>query len=483
MRTFDFCIGIKAAYSSFAFIMICCMGCDDSHNDTTDINDSDTSPALSPKEAEKHCPGEFSDDEGEYACLLKDVITKKDASTEDALVWIPEITYRLKNLVFIGDDTDLIIQPGTTILGETDTLKSSPAALVITPNATIDAKGTIDDPILFTSANAPGERAAGDWGGLVLLGDAPLTSQSTRAVAEGDIDGNGATGGGDNTAHFAGALSYVRIEFAGRPIYALVGDEMKPATPLHGLTMIGVGNKTEIDHLQVHRSGASGISIAGGAVNLRYVLVSGAVDHGFNWFKGWVGRAQFVIVHGLADLPSKNLLLGVNGDQTIEYDDLPRSNPILYNFTLSGGDSKTPSAVRLESGTAGTLANILVTDGDLTTCIDLESDESWEQTLTYDLTISGSIVPDTRGCFAENDTTGYHEKYWFKDVSSNRVMDISCEASDDPARPSFSLDPASSAMDGSVAPPKGVSFFDDVKFIGAVGKVDWTAGWTDYPEN
>ncbi len=60
----------------------------------------------------------------------------------------------------------LTIEPGTVILADT----GSSATLIITKGATIIAEGLETDPIVFTSNKAM--KKAGDWGGIILLGDA-----------------------------------------------------------------------------------------------------------------------------------------------------------------------------------------------------------------------------------------------------------------------------------------------------------------------
>ena len=76
--------------------------------------------------------------------------------------------YTLKGNVFITEGVTLTIEPGTIIFGE----KSSKGALIIERGATIMADGTESEPIVFTSSAAIGNRNYGDWGGVVILGNA-----------------------------------------------------------------------------------------------------------------------------------------------------------------------------------------------------------------------------------------------------------------------------------------------------------------------
>ncbi|MFT5459556.1 MAG: hypothetical protein ACI9K2_006071, partial [Myxococcota bacterium] len=122
--------------------------------------------------------------------------------------------YLLRGGVFIGDDqasTVLTIEPGVTIYGES----STDGMLAVTRNSRIEALGTADAPIVFTSSKEVGTRARGDWGGLIINGNAPVNS--CGADFEGELCeafGEGGTGfyGGNDPADNSGTLTYVRVE-------------------------------------------------------------------------------------------------------------------------------------------------------------------------------------------------------------------------------------------------------------------------------
>lgn len=113
----------------------------------------------------------------------------------------------------------------------------------------IYANGTVDQPIVFTSNQSEGTRNYGDWGGLIILGDAPINVPGGVAVIEGGVDTpeGDASYGGANASDNSGALVYVRIEYPG---IAFV-----PGNEINGLTCGGVGNGTLLDHVMVSRSG------------------------------------------------------------------------------------------------------------------------------------------------------------------------------------------------------------------------------------
>lgn len=83
-------------------------------------------------------------------------------------LWKTQNTYTLEGLVFVEAGAALTLEAGTQILGKPG------SALIVTRDAKIYARGSAAQPIVFTSAQKVGERKRGDWGGLVMLGAAPV---------------------------------------------------------------------------------------------------------------------------------------------------------------------------------------------------------------------------------------------------------------------------------------------------------------------
>ena len=89
-----------------------------------------------------------------------------------------DTVYTLKGFIHVTNGATLTIQPGTKIQGDFNTLGSS---LFIMRGAKINAVGTADLPIVFTSSRAAGQRQPGDWGGLILVGNAPSNRSGTSS--------------------------------------------------------------------------------------------------------------------------------------------------------------------------------------------------------------------------------------------------------------------------------------------------------------
>ena len=97
--------------------------------------------------------------------------------------WTSNNTYLLSSFVYVKAGATLTIEPGTVIYGD----KASKGSLIIEQGAKIIADGTAAQPIVFTSALPPGQRAYGDWGGLIICGRAPINVPTGTAIIEGGV--------------------------------------------------------------------------------------------------------------------------------------------------------------------------------------------------------------------------------------------------------------------------------------------------------
>nr|WP_308571446.1 hypothetical protein [uncultured Prevotella sp.] len=185
-------------------------------------------------------------------------------------------TYNLKGWVYIANGATLTIEPGTVIKGD----KASKAALIAERGGKLYAQGTATSPIVFTSAQSKGSRKPGDWGGIILCGKAK-NNQTEMQIEGGPRTKHGGTDDADNS----GALSYVRIEFAGFPF--------EPDKEINGLTFGSVGSGTTIDHVQVSYSNDDSFEWFGGKVNCKYLIAYHGWDDDFDTDDGFSGNVQF----------------------------------------------------------------------------------------------------------------------------------------------------------------------------------------------
>lgn len=179
--------------------------------------------------------------------------------------------YLLQGNVYVTNNATLTIEPGTVIMGDNE----SKASLIITKGASIVANGLETDPIVFTSNKTV--RKAGDWGGIIILGDAPTNKFGNISSVNFDTDALLSAYGGTNPAGNSGILRFVRIEFAGAKI--------KGGDNFNALLLAGVGNKTVFENVMASNSAGDSFEILGGEVNLSKMISfkSSSDDYKFNY--------------------------------------------------------------------------------------------------------------------------------------------------------------------------------------------------------
>jgi len=235
--------------------------------------------------------------------------------------------YILTGLYYIEPGYQIEIPAGTICQGDTA------ATLIVKPDAQIFATGTADQPIVFTSLKAPGEREPGDWGGIVLLGNAP-TNQDGYPVIEGGLlegtYGGGAAGVGDPDDS-SGILRYVRIQYPGY--------RFQLNNEINGLTMGGVGRGTELHHIQVSYAFDDSYEWFGGTVDAHHLVALGGTDDEFDTDFGYQGRLQFCF--GLRDPEYSDPTGQSNGFESDNEGSSsstadPHTRPVFSNVTLIG---------------------------------------------------------------------------------------------------------------------------------------------------
>ncbi len=198
--------------------------------------------------------------------------------------WTKNNVYLLNGWVYVKNGATLTIEAGTVIRGD----KTNKAALIVEKGGKLIANGTVTEPIVFTSNQPAGGRGYGDWGGVILCGQAPINQIGGTATIEGGV---GSTFGGADPADNSGSLQYVRIEFA--------GIAFTPNNEINGLTFGGVGSGTTIDYVQVSYSGDDSYEWFGGTVNCKHLIAYRGWDDEFDTDNGFSGMIQYAV--GLRD--------------------------------------------------------------------------------------------------------------------------------------------------------------------------------------
>lgn len=412
--------------------------------------------------------------------------------------WSADKIYLLKGNVFVTNNATLTIAPGTIIKGD----KATKGALVITRGAKINATGTVDKPIVFTSSIAAGARAQGDWGGIILLGKAQ-NNVGTSVPIEGISDDTekGKHGGTDN-ADNSGVMKYVRIEYA--------GIALSPDNEINGLTFGSVGSGTVIDYIEVYRSGDDAFEWFGGSVNCTHLLAIDTWDDDFDTDNGYSGKVQF----GLAQRLS--VTADVSGSNGFESDNnsagsnaTPQTSAVFSNMTILGPvgqgsvnanfqhgaqirrnsaisifnsvfanytegifyDDERPAAPSTVNSSSNLVANTSVFANNLIYNSNGKSNQI-KATNTATLAIITPLLT-AANTFNTADITAatFTDAYKYSSDISAKV-----------GRPNFTLAAASTAATGALfTNAKLAAGFDKaVAYKGAFGTTDWTQGWASF---
>lgn len=257
--------------------------------------------------------------------------------------------YLLTGIVYVKNGGTLTIPAGTVIRaeGNPSATPANWATIVIQRGGKINAAGTKEKPVVFTSNKAAGSRMPGDWGGIILLGKGQNNLPGAQsgctqcAKGEGIIEGpfgypDGVYGGNDD-ADNSGVITYTRIEFPGL-VFAANNE-------INGLTMGSVGYNTELRYIQVSFANDDSYEWYGGEVNSKYLVAFRGVDDDFDTDFGYRGKNQFGI--GFKDSihfdPTYNAPSGSSTSEGFESDNdgsgstnTPQTAAIFSNFTMVG---------------------------------------------------------------------------------------------------------------------------------------------------
>lgn len=258
------------------------------------------------------------------------------------------VTYVLTSALVMTEGTTLNIPAGTQIRAAS----GSDVYIAIAQGANINANGNANNPIVMTSNSSTPN--AGDWGGLILLGRAPINSV-TGGNATSTSEIGGLPYGGPDANDSSGLIRYVRVEYS--------GGAASGASENNGFSFYGVGAGTSISFIQAFEGADDGVEFFGGTVNASNIVVTNCQDDSIDWTEGFTGTLTDVYVkHGVVHDKAIEAD-GFNTDIGNNSSPLYFSKPTINNATLVGlgsGAPTTPEAVRLRAGTQGIFTNFLI---------------------------------------------------------------------------------------------------------------------------
>ncbi|WP_232798013.1 hypothetical protein [Salinibacter altiplanensis] len=260
-----------------------------------------------------------------------------DSNVVNDVTWSSDFIYKLDNFVFVNEGETLNIEPGTVVQGLPGSGENA-SALIVARGGQINADGERDDgsidPIIFTAEGDEGEGLGrgirGQWGGVILLGDAPINPEPSVKSIEGIPTSEtraqyGAENGDFNTQHNIGTFRYVSIRHTGTTLGS--GSEIQ------GLTLGGVGNQSTVEYVESYASDDDGFEFFGGTVNTKYLIAAWAADDAFDMDEGWQGSNQFWLAVQATDAAGR--ISEMDGGTTPETDQ-PYATVKVANATYIG---------------------------------------------------------------------------------------------------------------------------------------------------
>lgn len=287
-----------------------------------------------------------SDDSGSStpsSTFTADATNFKGHINDGTVTLDPTQTYNLTGALIVNDGAKLVIPAGTTI----EASGGTQSYIAIAQAAKIEILGNSSAPVVMTSASA--NPAAGDWGGLVICGQAPTNkagSNGETATAEvSDL-----TYGGSDVNDNSGIIRYLRVEYTGANFSA--------TKEFNGVSLFAVGAGTTFEYVQSFHGGDDGIEFFGGTVNGKYLVSTASGDDSIDFADGWSGTGQYWFINQGTKAGIEGSNNGDNGNAT------PTTTATLKDISIIDSGSEGALYIK-EGGGHWTASNIFVSGFEL----------------------------------------------------------------------------------------------------------------------
>ncbi len=411
--------------------------------------------------------------------LLDEVLVLSDSGNGIGTITLTsDKEYLIDGLVFVNDGQTLTIEAGTVIRAKPGQGENA-SALIICRGGKIIAKGTSAEPIIFTAesddlnGSIPLE-ASGLWGGIIILGNAPVNSESGESKIEGiPIYDERADYGGSIIDDNSGTFCYVSIRHG--------GTSLNEGNEINGLTLGGVGNGTNIHHIEVIANKDDGIEFFGGTVDCKYIISGFCGDDAFDFDDGYSGRGQYWLA--IQNNTAGDLL----SEHDCGYDSYHKyTRPTIYNSTFIGrGITGNRGIVSFQNGSAGVYKNSIFIN------------QAWGAEIQYDGTDKDSYTKFSNGSLVfENNIF-----YYLGITDYTDVLNLVSETTTVPAEKETEIDDYFINSHNILSDPGIIiesdhiyvlpvgdisdnnaeiedDWFDDVEYKGAFDNVNWATGWS-----
>lgn len=412
----------------------------------------------------------------DYIIQFDEVVSYNGGGT-GTVTWKANQNYILEGFVFVNEGQTLTIEAGAVIRAKTGQAENA-SALIVARGGKIIAQGTATNPIIFTveGDNLEGSipyNSKGLWGGIIILGNAPLNVSGNEAIIEGiPLSEPRGIYGGDDPTDNSGILQYVSIRHSGTNIGE--GNE------INGLTLGGVGNGTTIDHIEVIANADDGIEFFGGTVNCKYMAVAYCGDDAFDFDMGYQGKGQYWLA--IQEENEGNLIAEIDGSPS-HPSIRPYTMPQIYNLTAIGhGSEKSGELIHFNSNAAGYFMNSIFINqkSGIAIAYQSETNNSLEQWQRGNIRLESNIFFD----IAENDQNSIFK--WTGDEPDKETQSAwdlyFANAQNQVSNPHFissnkpyNLYPTSPILTESISTD---DYFDKVDYRGAFKNQNWLLGWS-----
>ncbi|HAV12028.1 MAG TPA: hypothetical protein DCX06_00840 [Opitutae bacterium] len=404
------------------------------------------------------------------------------------------------------DDADRVTATQTVVSGgvlqngpflDADPKNSPLPAAIYTGSGEFDAIATFLDE----SGDTVDHEFRQLWGGVIILGEAPVNTDVVaagglnRQFIEGLPEGSNSAFGGFNPNDNSGIFSYVSIRHGG----AVIGS----ANEINGLTMGGVGFGTKIDHVDVYCNADDGYEWFGGTVNTKYLTSIFNNDDAFDIDEGFTGLGQFWFCLMNGDT--------VNGDKGGEHDgetgdgndatfgttySIPRTYAVVYNATYIGNPNKATEVLRIRDNWGGEYHNSIFYGFGGSDGIEFEADGEARFALGEVLFSGNAIynapVANTAAAIVKMPTAGletaFEGQFGAAPTAANVITDPAFPSMNRRAAnganpvPPVNLASANNGSGNGLGVTETSTFFTDVAYKGAFENSNavtlWTTGWT-----
>ena len=426
-----------------------------------------------------------ADEEGEGIVLIDEegnTIDEGDGD-ENTVTWTSDYEYRLNGRVFVNEGQTLNIDAGTVIRGTGGGDPLETGALVVARGGTINAVGTADDPIIFTAIGDESPSGnfntnysnGGNWGGVLLLGNAPNNTEAGSLTLEGLADEPRAQYGGDDPEDSSGRLEYVSIRYG--------GSQISDGNEINGLTLGSVGSGTTIDYVEVVSNLDDGFEWFGGTVNATHLVAAFVGDDSFDIDQGYNGSLQYLLaVQGFGggerggEHDSGDSDLGANGEASE-----PVARPQICNATYIGR-SEGDVALHLREKFGGAYYKSIFTGfpNGLALIEDKEGADSRQEFEDGNLRIEGNIGVGFGETLTANEGdfgTAVTEYLQNNNVLLSELGGFAVTF--DGSGAVTALDPFPAAGSEAFGEVSAGTCLEDTDYVGAFGDGDnWAEGWT-----